>query len=374
MKTIGLVHAIFLFLTICWATTLHAQSTSRPTDRARITVQSVPDALGGGKPLKVLRTDASTPLRAGAVWLFKAGTVNDERNATAKDPAFYRKMRAAGLNAVRLIQFEVWFQSDAPEKTTRYTDFTKPKECAALLANIETVINLASAEGLYVILNAHTKLRSYDDAYTRAFWTVVAPQFKDRTHVIYELTNEPLGDLANYYENETFLDQQQSLYSLVRGLAPATHQQLLSVNGIWARFGGEDVLKMVADKFEARKPGNIDWRNTSVAYHLYYNGHTSARLRALHAAYPGFSGENNFAYDGVVPSGVREDDTARSESMDVPFEDRTRFANETCERLGIGWAHWHLENHAKFDANWPLLRADAEAKGYLWTRDPVKVR
>ncbi len=370
LRVSALLLAMAVWLAPCHT---HAQSAPRTSDRGRVTITTVPDVIGGGLPLKVIHTDAGTPLRAGGVWLFKESATNADANAAAKDPAFYRKMREARLNAVRLILFEFWFQCDDASKTTRYSDLDNATERAALFANIETVINLASEQGMYVILNPHTKANhsgtvygAAQHAYVRKFWSYAAAHFKDRTHLIYEQNNEVI--LLPTDTTDALLDQQQQLYTEIRAAAPQTHISLISISGIWSQSGGIDVVKNIADRLSARGTG-IDWSNASFNYHLYFNGHTSERMRQLHKYYPAFPGENNYPYDGALLSGVSTTDTARSESMDVASDDRTRYVNQTCEQLGTGWALWQIESHYKFDNNWPLARTDAKNKNYYWTAD-----
>ena len=75
-----------------------AQSLPLPTDRARVTVASIADPFGGPN-LKVLRTDANTPLRAGTAWIW-------EKQRQEEPESYYVSMRSNGLNAVRMILFD----------------------------------------------------------------------------------------------------------------------------------------------------------------------------------------------------------------------------------------------------------------------------
>ena len=65
---------------------------SLPTDRARVTVASIPDPYGGPN-LKVLRTDANTPLRAGTAWIW-------EKSGQEEPASYYVSMRAKGLYVI----------------------------------------------------------------------------------------------------------------------------------------------------------------------------------------------------------------------------------------------------------------------------------
>jgi hypothetical protein len=47
------------------------------------------------------------------------------------------------------------------------------------------------------------------------------------------------------------------------------------------------------------------------------------------------------------------------------------YVNQTCEKLGLGWAMWFIDGEKKFNANFPILWADAVAKGWSWTKDAV---
>ncbi len=62
---------------------------------------------------------------------------------------------------------------------------------------MERSVNYASAHGHYVIINAHNKISNYNATYCDALWTCVAPYFANRTHVLYEATNEPMDGIGN---------------------------------------------------------------------------------------------------------------------------------------------------------------------------------
>ena len=94
-----------MFLTTALASLLLAVSAlalsvSLPTDRARVTVASIPDSYGGSN-LKVLRTDTNTPLRAGTAWIW-------EKQGQEEPAGYYVSMRSKGLNTVRMILFDTW--------------------------------------------------------------------------------------------------------------------------------------------------------------------------------------------------------------------------------------------------------------------------
>ncbi len=353
---------------------LPAQSASLPTDRARITVASIPDAYNpGGPALKVLRTDARTPLRAGTAWIWS--------KPDYEEPAsYYASLRAKGLNGVRLILFDTW-EVDAypPSATFTPTDWNDPRYRATQLARLERAVNHASAHGLYAIINSHNKIPHYNAAYADALWTHVAPYFARRTHVLYEAANEPLEGLGNNGSLTARADDDprdsprlQALkrtYNIIRKHAPDTHILVLSPPGINDYATGTGLGNLAAAF--AALPGTVDWTKTSVAYHLYNNdrdfgtvSHRAANLRNLHARFPGWPSENNFPAS-ITSETLGITDAGRSAQFDDDL-----YVNQTCERLGLGWCMWNINGQARLDRNWPLLRADAVAKGWTWQPDP----
>ena len=129
---------------------LFAQSLPLPTDRARVQIVSIPDAYNpSGPALKVLRTDANTPLRAGTAWIW-------EKQRQEEDAAYYAKLRANGLNAIRMILFDTWeVEAYAPSAVFTPTDWNDPAYRARQLARMERAVNHASAHGMYVVINSH---------------------------------------------------------------------------------------------------------------------------------------------------------------------------------------------------------------------------
>ncbi|AXE21973.1 hypothetical protein DR864_29350 (plasmid) [Runella rosea] len=348
-----------------------SQSVPLPTDRARITVASIPDYYGGPN-LKVLRTDAGTPLRAGTAWIWEKG--NQEEPAS-----YYASMTQKGLNAVRMILFDTWeVEAYQPSAQFTPTDWNDPVYRARQLARMERSVNYASAQGMYVIINSHNKIPEYNETYANALWTYVAPYFANRTHVIYEASNEPMpgiginGDMDMGTAGAVSSPRLQALkrtFNIIRAGAPNTHIMVLTPNGI-SDYGYGTGVGNLAASF-AQLPGNVDWTKTSVAYHLYHNDGAAAasinaaNLRNLHSRYPGWPSENNF------PASVSNATLGITDSFRSPQFDNDIYVNQTCERLGLGWSMWNINGQAELDRNWPVMYADAVAKGWNWIPDPT---
>jgi hypothetical protein len=339
---------------------LYAQSSSLPTDRARVTIVSLPDAYQpAGPALKVLRSDQNTPLRAGTVWIWN--------NTPEEQPeAYYDQLKNAGLNAVRMVLFDTWMH----ENNYTTVRWTQAAYRASMLQKIDRAVDHASARGLYVIINSHNGYGLYDATWVDELWTVVAPRYAARTHVLYEAANEPLLTLGN--NGDTSLVQPGRLaavkttYNLIRAAAPDTHILVLSPANILSSPASVSALGNLADHFSAL-PGTVDWTKTSVAYHLY-GGHPglfpqAQDLRNFHARYPGWPSENNFP-SSVSSQTLGITDPVRS----IAYADHP-YINQTAEFLGTGWSLWNINGVDQFARNWPIMLADAQARGWTWTVD-----
>ncbi len=349
--------------------TAQGQSVSMPTDRARVTVDSIPDPYGGPN-LKVLRTDANTPLRAGTAWIW-------EKQGQEEPASYYVSMKAKGLNAFRMILFDTWeVETYTPGPSFTPTDWNDAAYRTRQLARMERSVNYASANGMYVIINSHNHIPSYNESYVNALWTYVAPYFANRTHVLYELANEPMsgigrnGDMDDASGNAQNSPRLQALrrgYDIARAGAPDTHLMILSPPGINDYAFGTGMGNLAAS-FAALPGMAVDWTKTSVAYHLYNNdaafgaANNAANLRNLHSRYPAWPSENAFPPGNFA--GAIGLDQWRSQAF--PGDN---WVNQTCERLGLGWSHWFINGQSQLDTNFPILWADAVAKGYAWTPD-----
>ncbi len=371
-------------MTISWATfavflsiyllphSAGAQSVSLPTDRARVQVVNIPDAYNpSGPALKVLRTDADTPLRAGTAWIWEKGRQEEPES-------YYASMRAKGLNAVRMILFDTWeVETYTPSPTFTPTDWNDPVYRSRQLARMERAVNYASAHGMYVIINSHDHIPSYDEAYATALWTYVAPYFANRTHVLYEASNEPMEGIGNNGSmtpnasdnaaNSPRIQSLKRVFNVIRAGAPNTHVMVLTPNGINDYNTGTGLGNLAASF--ASLPGTVDWTKSSVAYHLYNNDSAfgaatnAANLRNFHSRYPGWPSENNF------PASVSNATLGITDSFRSAQFDNDIYVNQTCERLGLGWSMWNIDGQTQLDQNWPIMWADAVAKGWNWSPD-----
>lgn len=368
-RLVSLIYILFLIL----SQKGFSQSASLSTDRARIAVASIPDYYGGPN-LKVLRTDAGSPLRAGTAWIWEKGN-QEEPNS------YYVSMRQKGLNAVRMILFDTWeVEAYIPSPQFTPTDWNDVVYRTRQLARMERAVNYASANGMYIIINAHNKIPNYNETYCNALWTYVAPYFANRTHVIYEASNEPLGGIGNDGDMDmgaagaTTNPRIQALrrtFNIIRAGAPNTHVMIITPPGINDYATGTGMGNLAAS-FGQLAGGAIDWTKTSVAYHLYNNDRgfgnaavNAANLRNLHARYPGWPSENNF------PAAVSNATLGITDTWRSAQYDNDTYINQTCEKLGLGWSMWNINGQTQLDRNWPVMYADAVAKNWTWIADPL---
>jgi len=153
----------------------------------------------------------------------------------------------ANLNVVRMMAFlGSWPKS--PEVVNE----------ATLAARLDVAVNMAAAAGMYIIIDNHSNCCGFFNWDTfHAFWDVVAPRYKDRTHVIYEAQNEP------YYKNATGAGI-KAQYDYIRAKAPNTHIILHSIAKI------DDI------EVKAAKESGIDYNNAnaSIGFHSYQSPDT----------------------------------------------------------------------------------------------------
>ncbi len=340
------------------------------TDRARIRVVDIADAETPDKRLKVLRSDANTPIRAGTAWVWS--------QEPAEQPAsYYKSMREAGLNAVRIILFDVWIHEEGYGKY----DWSEAAYQRSMIEQLERAVNHCSENGLYAIINAHNRVPAsgvpkYDEALNTGLWKVVAPHFAQRSHVLYELSNEPISGPGRDGQvdppAQTTLAALARVHNIARSLAPDTHLMILTPAGI-SGYGTKTAMSNLTRNFE-KLTGPIDWTKTSVAYHLYHADTNlfprAENLRQFHQDFPGWPSENNFPPG--FPSekiGAKPGDNERSARFGSD-----EFTLQTCEIFGLGWSQWHIEGPKALANNWAILWADAVAKGYAWEHDDIDLQ
>lgn len=141
---------------------------------------------------------------------------------------------------------------------------------------IDDMVDIAASLGMYIIIDYHP-VGGFDRDDAVAWWNTIAPRYKDRTHVLYELANEPVAWNAAAYGTDA-INFQRDLYQLIRGHAPDTHII------VWSFANATGPMKDKVDLVP-----EIDYSNASVGYHPYQTDQNA--FNALRNAYPVFATE-----------------------------------------------------------------------------------
>jgi hypothetical protein len=187
---------------------------------------------------KTIVSDWGTVLR-GCYWN------PDVNRGQLPDRNLLRGIKSLGLNALHLWAECYW---ETP---------------GANLACIDSCVEWCRQESLYCVICygcCNKNNNFFIDSLTR-FWQIYAPRYKDQTHVVYEIQNEPASNTDNWADS--VIDMERNMYQLIRSSAPETHILFFSLS---AMKGGS---KSIARDVERLGP-DIDWSNASIAFHGYF--------------------------------------------------------------------------------------------------------
>ena len=194
---------------------------------------------------------------------------------------------------------------------------------------IDDVVEIAKEMNMYIVVDYHP-VGGFDQADAETFWDVIAPRYKDDTHVFYEACNEP--DQATPYASATTTFM-EDIYAYIRSRAPDTHIIMWSFG-----FGGVRDFKAEVDAATG-----ISYANASVSYHPRTYAADHANVVTLRDNYPAIAAE-------------------------VGLSAQTRV--DECEGIGMSW----LGLNAILTHNTGSV-ADAYDLGeFTWERDPGSIR
>jgi MYXO-CTERM domain-containing protein len=143
------------------------------------------------------------------------------------------------------------------------------------VSKVDKVVDMADENDLYVVLTIGSggDNGKFNGSFVTAFWDFYAPRYKDRTHVVYEVCNEPQAWSAPY--NNATLTMEKNAYTQIRGLAPDTHIMMMSYSqpNNWSQAASESAGL------------GISWDNASVAFHTYgIDGREDSTLTSFYKA------------------------------------------------------------------------------------------
>jgi hypothetical protein len=277
-------------------------------------------------------TDQGTRMRGTTFWLY--GWMSDKVNF-AKSTEAWEVFHTYRLNAVRLTcAYRPGHSNNI--SLDGYQDL------------LDDFVERCDSLGVYGIVDYHYYPGNYDMDGARDFWNRFAPRYAERTHIFYELTNEPVSWEPKDYRDSNLRDFEE-LYNLCKGYAPSTMCVLLS----FANVGGSGTTaESVADKLNG-----IDWTENVVGFHSYHR-RTADRFINLKNAYPVFNTE--FENQGTTGN------------MKVTTYDGVKYAYHASlmEKLEISWLQWDITEDAGTVANrLPKMINDVQSKGLYWEAD-----
>lgn len=183
-----------------------------------------------------LLTDKGTRLRGATLG------IDASPDAALDQPLFDELAQGAGLNA-----FHVYLEN--------YEDVT-----GVNAAQADQLVELTSQAGMYLLIGiggGHGN-GSFDLAKVRSFWDFYAPRYAERSHVIYEIQNEPELTCDAPLAAAT-LDMEREAYASIHAVAPSSHVAFFSFHGIPTAATLETSLDALT--------GVVDWSRASVGFH-----------------------------------------------------------------------------------------------------------
>jgi hypothetical protein len=201
------------------------------------------------------------------------------------------------------------------------------------LARLDRAVDLAGRNGMYVVLVSSVAAGTYDKDELLRFWSAVAPRYRGRAHVLYEMVNEPVAWYPRNYTREHFRDLME-VYRLIRRAAPETHVALWTFPNLDPGPVTARVLDLVPD---------VSYTRELVGFHWYDAAAADAAF--LQRQFPLFMTETS-------PGPPKTDDLA---------------ALQACERLGISWVH--LDGKGRDVSRLRALINRLHETGFTWTAD-----
>ena len=137
---------------------------------------------------------------------------------------------------------------------------------------IDAAVGCAEKANMYVQIHPSTTPGRYNILQLNDFWTAVASRYANRTHVVYEMYNEPTSNASTQYWGDagswtdTTLRDFRNAYDIIRDKAPDTHVILFSSANL---APNASAWRSVPERFDKLGKGPMDWNNVSIGFHFY---------------------------------------------------------------------------------------------------------
>jgi hypothetical protein len=131
-------------------------------------------------------------------------------------------------------------------------------------AEVDSLVKWTKNDSLYVILTMAGWSSGYGNYdYVTRFWSYYASRYKDETHLIFEICNEPYfcsWPLTDLYDSLT-IAMERAAYDTIRLYAPETHVIFMSYPYTNSDYNVVQDIKNLGE--------GIDWNNASIGAHGY---------------------------------------------------------------------------------------------------------
>ncbi|MCR8632262.1 glycoside hydrolase family 5 protein [Paenibacillus radicis (ex Xue et al. 2023)] len=321
-KSIGLI-ILFLALSAMLSLTASATAPARPI---------VSDG--------TLKTSDNKLIRAGVAWY---GKCYADPTSRSEDPKYWQRTKDVGLNAIRVTNWdERSFNGTIGADCTEVEGEQKGGWAIAdNLSHLDIMVQHAKDNGLYLIITPGDTPGTFNKNYLTQFWSVAADRYKDETHVIYEITNEPVKWRPSDYSNAN-LNDLAAVYQIMRAAAPNTPILNLSFS-----HADESMNAKVAS-FTTK--AGIVWANGKdiVSFHTYGTPNLQY-IKSLRDDYPVMNTEWGFPGQGGVVS-----------------LSGNKYQGQALEENGISWMSFQAGRADGEFTRYYDFANDAKLKGYYW--------
>jgi hypothetical protein len=132
------------------------------------------------------------------------------------------------------------------------------------VAEVDSLVKWTKEDSLYIMITMSgwsSEYGNYD--YVTSFWSFYATRYKDKSHVIFEICNEPF--MAEYpyttlYDSLT-IAMERAAYDTIRNCAPETHIIFMSYPFTRKNYNFMQDIRNLGE--------GIDWNNASIGIHGY---------------------------------------------------------------------------------------------------------
>lgn len=187
-------------------------------------------------------TDTNEPIRACPFFLDLFDVPDMQANETLYRNYFKTLSETYNMNAIRICPWIGDWTYDVKNNSHHNEMF---------VYMIDKVVDWCEEDGIYAIVDLHIEFGTTVDLQNvKDFWSVFAPRYKDKTHVVFEALNEP--------DVTTAIQQMGNVYTYIRNQAPNTHIILWSPN---------NATKITLNNIQS--VSSIDYSNASFGFHVY---------------------------------------------------------------------------------------------------------